>query len=201
MGQVHPFSPEVRDGSATTPMPMAWREVSRILRCERAARVLGCRCATVLLETLDQSPPDFGFRRPTRTQPLLIAVAARHTGVSRMSRLLKELRVRRGSPIPLAPCPGSEKARRRRVNMLHRLNDTLRPREVAVWEYKADIDLNPRIGPDWMLPGAQCTVMTPGKYVKRYAVAALDARTGRLTWVTGKKKDRVLFIDLRQALA
>ncbi len=43
--------------------------------------------------------------------------------------------------------------------------------------HEADIDLNPRIGADWTLPGEQRTVMTPGKKVKRYFAAAMDART------------------------
>ncbi len=44
--------------------------------------------------------------------------------------------------------------------MIHALIDTLPKSEAAVWEDEADLDLNPRIGPDWMLPGTQRRVMT-----------------------------------------
>lgn len=158
----------------------------------------------ILLWVLSLSPPDFNHRRPTWTQPLLVQTAEKYTGVrisvSRMSRLLKELKVRRGNPKPLAPCPWSQRARTRRMNLIHRLIDTLPPDQAAVWEDEADLDLNPRIGPDWTLPGTQRTVMTPGKNVKRYTAAVLDATTDRLTWVMGQKKDSGLFIALLRRL-
>ena len=100
-----------------------------------------------------------------------------------MGRLLKKLKVRRGRPKPDAPCPWSASARRRRVAMIHALIDALPPGEACVWEDEADIDLNPRIGFDWMLPGTQRRVMTPGRNVKRYLAGAMDeigrsAKTG-----------------------
>lgn len=157
-----------------------------------------------LVEVLEGSPTDFGYRRPTWTQRLLIEVLATRTGVrvsvSTMSRLLARLRIRRGRPKPLAPCPWSESDRKRRVRTLHRLIASLPPDEVAAWEDEADVDLNPRIGPDWMLPGTQRTVMTPGRNAKRYVAAALDASTGSLTWLSGKRKDSGLFIALLKKL-
>jgi hypothetical protein len=56
------------------------------------------------------------------------------------------------------------------------------------------IHLNPKIGPDWMLCGTQKTVLTPGKNQKRYLAGALNARTGRLTWVEADRKNSQLFI-------
>ena len=61
-------------------------------------------------------------------------------------------------------------------------------------------DLNPRIGADWTLPGEQRTVMTPGKNVKRYFAAAMDATTDRLVWTRGQKKNSRLFIELLKKL-
>ena len=151
-----------------------------------------------------RGPRDYGHRRPTWTQRLLIRVCAAQTGVwisrTTMGRLLKRLRARRGRPKPLAPCPWSERARKRRVKLLHRLIQNLPNDEVAVWEDEADIDLNPRIGSDWMLPGTQRVVMTPGKNVKRYIAGALDATTDRVIWVTGRRKDSGLFIALLKKL-
>ncbi len=43
--------------------------------------------------------------------------------------------------------------------------------------------------------------MTPGKNVKRYYAAAMDARTDRLVWVKGLRKNSRLFIELLKKLA
>ena len=153
---------------------------------------------------LESSPQDFFHRRPTWTRQLLIETAQRYTGVTvsrtTMGRLLKRMKVRRGRPKPHAPCPWSESARKRRVAMIRALIDSLPANEAMVWEDEADVDLNPRIGFDWMLPGTQRQVMTPGKNVKRYLAGALDAKTDRLVWVQGERKNSRLFIDLLKKL-
>ena len=59
-----------------------------------------------------------------------------------------------------------------------------------------DIHLNPTLGPDWMLPGQQKAVVTPGQNVKRYLAGALNPETGRLLWVSGARKTSALFLDL-----
>ncbi len=153
---------------------------------------------------LESSPQDFFHRRPTWTRRLLLQTAQRYTGVivstTTMGRVLKRLKVRRGRPKPLAPCPWSESARKQRVAMIHALIDTLPASHACVWEDEADLDLNPRIGFDWMLPGTQRQVMTPGKNVKRYLAGAMDARTDELVWVKGERKNSRLFIDLLKKL-
>jgi transposase len=63
-----------------------------------------------------------------------------------------------------------------------------------------DIDLNPRIGPDWTLPGQQRWVLTPGQNVKRFLAGALSHRTGHLVWVEGDQKRSWLFLNLLRAL-
>jgi transposase len=162
------------------------------------------RYARTLLGVVARPSTDFGHRRPTWTLRLLIATMKTRTGVeispSRMSRLLRSLRVRLKSPKPLAPCPWSEKARKRRVKQLRRLIESMPRNEACVWEDETDIDLNPRLGKDWMPPGVRRSVMTPGKNVKHQLAAALDARTDRLVWVGGKKKDSGLFISLLKKL-
>lgn len=153
---------------------------------------------------LESKPTDFGHRRPTWTKALLIDVAKRFTSVkisgTTMGRVLKTLGARRGRAKPLGPCPWGEKRRKIRMAAIHGLIDALPPDEVCVWEDEADIDLNPKIGPDWTLPGRQRTVMTPGKNVKRYFAAAMDAVTDKLVWVKGEKKSSVLFIELLKKL-
>ena len=153
---------------------------------------------------LESSPQGFLQRRPTWTKALLIETARRYTGVvvsrTTMGRVLKKLRARRGRPKPLAPCPWRETDRKKRIKMIHGLIESLPANETCVWEDEADIDLNPRIGPDWMLPGTQREVMTPGKNLKRYLAGAMDAKTDRLVWVKGERKNSRLFIDLLKKL-
>lgn len=153
---------------------------------------------------LESSPQAFFHRRPTWTHPLLIDTAAGYTGIRiskrTMGRVLKELKVRRGRPKPLAPCPWPQKRRCAAIAAVKTLIDTLAGGEVAVWQDEADIDLNPRIGFDYMLPGTQRTVLTPGKNIKRYIAGAMDAKTDRVSWVTGKRKNSALFITLLKKL-
>jgi transposase len=141
---------------------------------------------------LQGTPQDFFHRRPTWTRQLLVTTAQWYTGVTvsltTMGRLLEQLKVRRGRPKPDAPCPWSKRAREMRVAAIHALIDTLPANQAAVWEDEADVDLNPRIGFDYMLPGTQRHVMTPGKNVKRYLAGALDAKTDRLVWVKSDRK-------------
>lgn len=132
---------------------------------------------------LTLTPQDFAPRRPTWTHALLAAVAARLTGThisSRtLGRLLKSMGVRRGRAKPVAPCPWPIGKKERRIREIHDLIDHLSPDEVAVWEDEVDVDLNPRIGLDYMLPGTQRHIRTPGRNVKHYLAGALDAQPDR----------------------
>ncbi|MGB2821352.1 MAG: IS630 family transposase [Phycisphaerae bacterium] len=156
--------------------------------------------ADTLLWVLRGTPQDHGHRRPTWTQTLLIETLASYTGVrisvSTMSRLLSRLGVRRGMPKPTVGCPWTKAAKERRIAMIRKLIASLPADEVAVWEDEVDIDLNPKIGPDWMLPGTQRRVVTPGQNRKAYLAGAMDATTDRLIWVKGDRKNSDLFIAL-----
>jgi len=153
-----------------------------------------------LQDLVRQSPPDFGWRRPRWTRALLIEQMVRDRGLrvskSTMSRALRAIGAHRGRPRPVVKCPWSNWRRNRRLKAIRDLLAHLRPDEVAVWADEADLDLNPKIGPDWMLRGQQKEVVTPGQNVKRYVAGALDARTGRLTWVFGERKTSALFVQL-----
>lgn len=153
----------------------------------------------VLLEVVgNSSPRAHGYRRPTWTQELLILVLEKKTRVrvstTTMSRVLKRLKIRLGRPKPIVGCPWKKQRRLRRIRTLKRLVENLPADEVVVYADEVDIHLNPKIGPDYMLQGTQKTVLTPGKNEKRYLAGALNARTGRLTWVEADRKDSDLFI-------
>jgi len=153
-----------------------------------------------LLTVLVGSPRDHGYLRPTWTQELLVLVLEARTGIkvstTTMSRLLKRHRVRLGRPKPIVGCPWPKPRKMRRLARIRRLIRTLAPGEVAVYEDEVDIHLNPKIGPDWMLSGQQKSVLTPGQNQKRYLAGALDAHTGKLTWVEGERKNSTLFLLL-----
>jgi transposase len=159
----------------------------------------------VLIAVVAHQPPDCGYRRTTWTLELLVDCMKKFTGIeistTTMGRLLKSLRIRRGRPRPIVACPWPKTRRTRRIRAIRRLIETLPPDEVAVWEDEMDVDLNPKIGPDYMLPGQQKLVLTPGKNVKRYLAGALDAKTDRITYVVGDRKRSVLFIALLRKLS
>lgn len=158
----------------------------------------------VLYWVVRATPQQYGWRRPTWTRELLVATLARETGirvhVTTMSRALAMVKARRGRPRPTVECPWAKAAKTRRLNALRRLLATLPRRHVAVYEDEVDIHLNPKIGLDWMVPGYQKQVLTPGKNVKRYLAGALDAHSGRLLWVEGERKTSALFIGLLNQL-
>jgi transposase len=161
---------------------------------------------SVLFEVVgNSSPRQHGYRRPTWTQELLILVLQKKTGIristSTMSRVLKRLRIRLGRPKPIVGCPWKKLRRVRRIKQIERLLHTVPRDEVIVFVDKVDIHLNPKIGPDYMLSGTQKTVLTPGKNEKRYLAGALNARTGRLTWVEAGRKNSDLFIHQLWQLA
>lgn len=157
-----------------------------------------------LRELVRQTPPDFGRRRPTWTREILIAEMVRKTGVrvspSTMSRALKAIGARRGRPRPVVRCPWSKRRQNRCLKAIGWLIAHPPPGHVVVASDEADIDLNPKIGYDWMLRGEQKEVVTPGQNQKRYVAGALDLRTGRLKWVFGKRKTSALFTSLLEGL-
>jgi transposase len=158
-----------------------------------------------LVEVVSKRPTDYGERRPTWTRELLVKVMGRLTGVrlhvGTMSRALKRIGARWGRPRPVVRCPWPKRAKNRRLRKIRALLRDLPPEEVAVYQDEVDIHLNPKIGPDWMNRGQQKEVVTPGQNEKRYLAGALNAKTGLLTVVEGKRKNSWLFIAQLDALA
>jgi transposase len=162
------------------------------------------RFLSVLYDTIDESPQDYGFLRPTWTRELLVKVMAEKTGVkihpATMSRALAKIGARRGRPRPTVNCPWKKAAKTRRLRELAELLEGVPADEPVFYEDEVDIHLNPKIGLDWMNRGTQKEVLTPGQNEKCYLAGALNARTGRLVWVGGEKKNSLLFIELLKEL-
>jgi transposase len=158
------------------------------------------RYLATLYEVVASSPREHGFARPTWTREMLVVVLQRKLGVqvhvSTMSRALAEIGARRGRPKPTVACPWSKAAKTKRLREIEALLADLPADEVAVYEDEVDIHLNPKIGWDWMVPGQQKEVLTPGKNEKRYLAGAQNAHTGEMHWVEGDKKNSLLFIRL-----
>ena len=178
-----------------------WGEAGLVDRREgNGSRKLSEDYLAALYEVVRSSPEHYGWSRPTWTRELLVKVLHRLTGVkvhvATMSIALKLINARRGRPKPIVGCPWSKAAKTRRLRRIQRLIDELAADESAFYEDEVDIHLNPKIGLDWMVPGQQKPVLTPGQNQKRYLAGAQDVRTGELIWVEDEQKDTLLFLRL-----
>lgn len=150
-------------------------------------------------QLLQGSPGDHGWYRPTWTRELLCLTMVRkyrtRVSTSTMSRVLRKLGARLGRPRPVVNCWWPARRREERLRQLRRIVESADPRDVVYFEDEVDIHLNPKIGPDWTLPGQQRLVVTPGKNEKRYIAGSLNAHTGDLVWLEGTSKNSALFCD------
>jgi transposase len=163
------------------------------------------RCLAQLVKLLEGSPRDFQRARPTWTRELLAERIREALGVdlslSTVGRMLHALGARKGRPKAMVKCPWPAPRRQRRLQRLRALIDHLPRDHVVLWADEVDIELNPKIGWDWMLPGTQKIALTPGRNAKSYLAGALNARTGQVDFVEGERKNSVLFVDLIRLLA
>ena len=157
-----------------------------------------------LFRLVEESPQEFGYRRPTWTQELLILVLAERVEIAvsaaTLSRLLGRLGIGLKQPKPIVQCPWKKARRRRRLKELQRLVMHLPGDEVVVYLDEVDIHLNPKIGPDWTRRGRQKKVLTPGCNEKRYLAGAWNPKTRRLIYVEGERKNSLLFLKLLHKL-
>ncbi len=158
-----------------------------------------------LRRVLLDGPNDFGWSRPTWTRELLCAeMVCRgfpRVAVCTIGRALAAIGARLGRAKPTVLCPWSADRRERRLNELRRLERRASTEVPVYFVDEVDIDLNPRIGRDWMLPGLQRQVITPGTNQKHYVAGALNAATRKLVWVEHHKKSSALFVKLLWRLA
>lgn len=150
-----------------------------------------------LLSYLDISPKELGWQRSTWTLELLALQLQEDTGVllspSHLRVVLRQEKCRRGRPRPALRIP--VKGRRKTLEKIARLVEQASCEHEVLYLDEADIDLNPRIGLTYIKPGEQPLVLTPGKNVKYYIGGALNARTGKVLYAHGPRKNSDLFID------
>src|SRR5206468_10993528 len=103
--------------------------------------------------------------------------------VGHLWKVLHRAGVRWGVPRPVVACPWEAARRMRRIARLRKLAGHRAAHEALFYVDEVDIHLNPKIGRDWMLPGTQRVVVTPGKNEKRYLAGAYDPVQQRLIYV------------------
>lgn len=155
-----------------------------------------------LLEYLDGVPKDYDWQRSIWTLELLSRQLLADTGVTlsvcHVWRLLKQEGCRRGRPCPALRIP--VRGRRQTLDNIEQLVAAASPSHEVFYLDEADIDLNPRIGLAYMKRGQQPLVLTPGQNVKYYIAGALNARTGRVLYSHGPRKNSKLFVGVLDVL-
>lgn len=166
------------------------------LQCEPRKATAAVR--QKLLSYLDGVPGDYGWQRTTWTLELLALQLFEDTGVrlspSHLGCVLRQEKCRRGRPRPALRIP--VRGRREVLENIGRLVDNACAEQEVFYVDEADIDLNPRIGLTYIKRGQQPLVLTPGKNVKYYIAGALNARTGRVVYSHGPRKNSELFVHL-----
>jgi transposase len=165
-------------------------------RLQREPRKATAPVRAQLLAYLDETPQDYGWQRTTWTLELLALQLLEDTGVrlseSHLGCVLRQEKCRRGRPRPALRIP--VRGRRKVLeNIKHLVNNASQEEEVLYLD-EADIDLNPRIGLTYIKRGQQPLILTPGKNVKYYIAGALNARTGRVLYSHGPRKNSELFV-------
>jgi putative transposase len=155
-----------------------------------------------LLELVSQPPSDYDYLRSTWTSEMLAQTLAAllerpiHASTVRRELWKLGLRWRRARPTLRIRHPSTGE---RMKAIKERLSKPESGTEVFFVD-EADIDLNPRIGFLWSPMGQQAAIPTPGKNQKRYLAGALHARTGRVHYVEGLRKNTDLFLCLLESL-
>ena len=155
-------------------------------------------------EVLQRTPDHFGWRRSTWTREILCLQMKQDgwppVAACTMGRVLACLGARLGMPKPVVLCPWKSDARKARLAELRALETIASASEPVLYVDEVDVHLNPRIGRDWMLPGQQRRIVTPGKNQKFYLAGALDFFTGVLHTTGTAQKNAGLFCDLLELL-
>jgi hypothetical protein len=134
-------------------------------------------------------------KRITKHAP---GAAVSHTTLSRM---LRRLGVRSRMARPIVVNPWGRRRKRARLRASAHAVSRHRPADAVYDEDEVDIHLNPRTGRDWMLPGQQKFVLTPGQNRKRYLAGVLSRNGQTLVVADSERKNSDLLLPLLDAVA
>lgn len=172
------------------------------LRPGRALRWPVADILQLLPLLVQRSPKDFGWLRSRWSTELLVLVINRLFDVtlhrSTLHRYLRQADMvwRRAAPTLKIKDPHYEE-KRLVIDQALAQEQTAHP---VFYQDEVDIDLNPKIGADWMPKGQQKRIATPGQNQKHYLAGALHSGTGRVHYVSGSSKSSDLFISLLETL-
>jgi putative transposase len=165
--------------------------------------------ATLVVQwVLTCSPVEFRFAR-SRWSCEAVAVVLREDYRVRVGRETVRLWLRAEGLVWRRPRPTirpKDPDREEKLAALRALLKRLPADETAVFMDEVDVNLNPKVGCQWMRRGQQAGVETPGTNEKRYLAGSIHWRTGRVILTEGKPKEgrgAALFLrhldDLRRA--
>ena len=173
-------------------------------RRNNRAKKVDARFMQRLSAILTNTPDHFGWSRFTWTRELLCRQMQLEglplVAVCTMGWCLARIGARLGMPKPIVLCPWPRDARERRLAELRDLESRATAAEPVLYCDEVDINLNPKVGRDWMLPGHQRRVVTPGKNKKFYIAGGLDVRTGRLITTGAERKNSALFCEFLRVI-
>jgi putative transposase len=164
--------------------------------------------AIVVRWVLTLSPADFRFVRGRWSCEAVAVVLRDDYGVP-VGRETVRLWLRAGGLVWRRPRPvirPKDPERATKLAALRALLNSLPADETAVFMDEVDVNLNPKVGCQWMRRGEQASVETPGTNQKRYLAGSIHWRTGRVILTEGHPKEgrsAALFLrhldDLRRA--
>jgi transposase len=157
---------------------------------------------------LTLSPTEFRFAR-SRWSCEAAAVVLREDYRVTVGRETVRLWLRTAGLVWRRPRPAirpKDPGREKKLASLRALLRRLPPDATAVFMDEVDVNLNPKVGCQWMKRGEQAAVETPGTNEKRYLAGSIHWRTGRVMLTQGRAKEgrsAALFLrhldDLRRA--
>jgi transposase len=154
----------------------------------------------------EQTPRAFGFLRSRWCCEVVALLLWRQHGLA-VSRETIRRHLHQADVVWRRPRPAlwrQDPDREQRLAGLRQLLLELPGDETVVFEDEVDVNLNPKVGCQWMRRGQQADVVTPGDNAKRYLAGSLHWRTGVLFTTAGPKRDGKLFVahlhDLRRRL-
>lgn len=128
------------------------------------------------------TPQDFGYFRTRWSCEILSEVLVDREQVVRSGETIRRWMHQLGfvwrRPRPVVG--PSDPLYAEKMQRIRRLLQTLPANEVAVFQDEVDINLNPKIGSQWMARGLQAEIETPGNNRKLYLSGSLVWRTGTL---------------------
>lgn len=172
------------------------------LRPGRAPRWPVADILQLLPLLVQRSPKDFGWLRSRWSTELLVLVINRlfdvtlHRSTLHLYLRQADMVWRRAAPTLKIKDPHYEE-KRLVIDQALAQEQTAHP---VFYQDEVDIDLNPKIGADWMPKGQQKRIATPGQNQKHYLAGALHSGTGRVHYVSGSSKSSDLFISLLETL-